>query len=54
MKERGKTVPVHPGEIRAVDDLATSRVVIPRLLKKLENEGRILLYRHEIKIPNEL
>jgi CRP/FNR family transcriptional regulator len=32
------------------DELATSRVVISRLLKQLENEGKILLYRNEIKI----
>jgi CRP/FNR family transcriptional regulator, anaerobic regulatory protein len=32
------------------DDLATSRVVISRLLKQLENEGKILLYRNEIKL----
>ncbi|MGV3686214.1 MAG: Crp/Fnr family transcriptional regulator [Daejeonella sp.] len=32
------------------DDMATSRVVISRLLKQLENDGRILLYRNEIKL----
>lgn len=32
------------------DELATSRVVISRLLKQLENDGRILLYRNEIKL----
>jgi CRP/FNR family transcriptional regulator len=36
------------------DDLATSRVVISRLLKQLENDGKILLYRNEIKILNQL
>ncbi len=34
------------------DDLATSRVVISRLLKQLENDGKILLYRNEIKLLN--
>jgi len=34
-------------------DLATSRVVISRLLKQLENEGKILLYRNEIKLLNQ-
>lgn len=34
------------------DELATSRVVISRLLKQLENEGRIILYRNEIKLIN--
>ncbi|HMU71197.1 MAG TPA: hypothetical protein PKD93_00595, partial [Ferruginibacter sp.] len=32
------------------DDLATSRVVISRLLKQLENDKKIILYRNEIKI----
>lgn len=33
-------------------DLATSRVVISRLLKKLENDGKVLLYRNQIKLLN--
>lgn len=32
------------------NDLATSRVVISRLLKKLENDGLLLLYRNQIKL----
>lgn len=32
------------------DELATSRVVISRLLKQLENEGKVILYRNEIKL----
>ncbi|MBL7830810.1 MAG: Crp/Fnr family transcriptional regulator [Saprospiraceae bacterium] len=32
------------------DDLATSRVVISRLLKHLENENKLILYRNEIKL----
>jgi CRP/FNR family transcriptional regulator, anaerobic regulatory protein len=32
------------------DELATSRVVVSRLLKQLENEGKILLHRNEIKL----
>ena len=35
------------------DELATSRVVISRLLKQLENDGRILLYRNEIKLVKD-
>lgn len=31
-------------------DLNTSRVVISRLLKKLENEGKIEMYRNQIKV----
>jgi len=32
------------------DELATSRVVVSRLLKQLENDGKIILYRNEIKL----
>ena len=32
------------------EDLHTSRVVISRLLKKLENEGKIKLFRNSIKV----
>ncbi len=32
------------------EELATSRVVISRLLKQLENDKKIILYRNEIKI----
>lgn len=35
-------------------ELATSRVVISRLLKTLENEGKLLLYRHQIKLLKDL
>jgi len=36
------------------DELATSRVVISRLLKQLENDGKIILYRNELKILKTL
>jgi CRP/FNR family transcriptional regulator len=36
------------------DELATSRVVVSRLLKQLENEGKIILYRNELKILKPL
>ena len=36
------------------NDLATSRVVISRLLKKLENEKKLLLYRNQIRLLKEL
>jgi CRP/FNR family transcriptional regulator len=35
-------------------ELATSRVVISRLLKKLEIDKRVLLYHHQIKILSQL
>ncbi len=36
------------------NDLATSRVVISRLLKKLENDKKLLLYRNQIRLLGEL
>lgn len=36
------------------DELASSRVVISRLLKKLENDKRLILYRNQIKLLHEL
>jgi CRP/FNR family transcriptional regulator, anaerobic regulatory protein len=36
------------------DELATSRVVISRLLKQLENNKKIILYRNEIKLLKDL
>ena len=36
------------------DELATSRVVISRLLKQLENDKKIILYRNEIKLLSGL
>ena len=32
------------------NELATSREVVSRLLKKLENDGKVLLYRNQIKL----
>lgn len=32
------------------DELATSRVVVARLLNQSENDGKLLLYRNEIKL----
>lgn len=36
------------------DELATSRVVISRLLKNLENQKKLLLYRNQIKLLKDL
>src|SRR5690606_2027685 len=36
------------------NELASSRVVISRLLKKLENEKKLLLYRNQIKILKDM
>ena len=35
---------------RISDDLHTSRVVVSRILKKLENEKKIKLYRNNIRV----
>ncbi len=38
---------------QVADELGTSRVVISRLLKQLENEKKLLLYRNEIKLLSD-
>jgi len=39
---------------QVADELGTNRVVVSRLLKKLETEKRILLYRNQIKLLKDL
>lgn len=36
------------------EELGTSRVVVSRLLKLLENENKVILYRNELKVLNGL
>lgn len=48
-KITGKTV-LNVSHEAIANDLASSRVVISRLLKKLENDGKVLLYRNQIKL----
>ncbi|HTH32408.1 MAG TPA: helix-turn-helix domain-containing protein, partial [Lacibacter sp.] len=36
------------------DELGTNRVVISRLLKKLETDKKLLLYRNQIKLLSDL
>ena len=48
-RHSGSTV-IKASHYQIADELATSRVVISRLLKQLENNGDILLYRNEIKL----
>jgi CRP/FNR family transcriptional regulator len=36
------------------DELGTNRVVVSRLLKQLENDKKLLLYRSQIKLLREL
>lgn len=52
-KNTGKTV-INVSHEQIANDLASSRVVISRMLKKLENEGKVLLYRNQIKLLKDL
>lgn len=36
------------------DELATSRVVISRLLKKLENDKKVILFRNQVKVLKDM
>lgn len=57
LKEKSKTTGsslVNLSHEQIAADLATSRVVISRLLKKLENDKKVLLYRNQIKLLKEL
>lgn len=49
----GKMV-VSASHQQIADELGTSRVVISRLLKMLENENKVILYRNELKVLNSL
>ncbi|UOE40549.1 Crp/Fnr family transcriptional regulator [Chryseobacterium suipulveris] len=49
----GKTV-INVSHEQIANDLASSRVVISRMLKKLENDGKVLLYRNQIKLLKDL
>lgn len=53
LKEKSKTsnsAVLNLTHQQIADELATSRVVISRLLKQLENEQKLVLYRNQIKI----
>jgi CRP/FNR family transcriptional regulator len=53
LKERqriGESAVIKASHQQIADELGTSRVVISRLLKQLENDGRLILYRNEIKL----
>jgi len=51
-KHSGSTI-IKASHYQIADELATSRVVVSRLLKQLENNKKILLYRNEIKLLND-
>jgi CRP/FNR family transcriptional regulator, anaerobic regulatory protein len=49
----GKTV-ISASHQQIADELGTSRVVVSRLLKMLENESKVILYRNELKVLSSL
>lgn len=52
-KATGSTL-INLSHEQIANELASSRVVISRLLKKLENDQRVLLYHHQIKLLSQL
>jgi len=57
LKEKAKTTGstlLNLSHQQIADELATSREVISRLLKKLENDNKLLLYRSQIKIMKDM
>ena len=57
LKEKSKTTGsalINLSHEQIANELATSRVVISRLLKKLENDKKLLLYRNQIKLLRDL
>jgi CRP/FNR family transcriptional regulator len=57
LKERSKangSALINLSHEQIAGDLATSREVISRLLKKLENDKKLLLYRNQIKLLRDL
>lgn len=52
-KATGSTL-INLSHEQIANELATSRVVISRLLKKLEIDKKVLLYRNQIKVLNAL
>lgn len=52
-KATGSTL-INLSHEQIASDMSTSREVISRLLKKLENDKRVLLYRNQVKLLREL
>ncbi|HMP30777.1 MAG TPA: Crp/Fnr family transcriptional regulator [Saprospiraceae bacterium] len=48
--ERSGSTVIKVSHYQIADELATTRVVISRILKQFENDGKLLLYRNEIKL----
>jgi CRP/FNR family transcriptional regulator len=53
-KSKSGSALVNLSHEQIANDLASSRVVISRLLKKLELDGKVLLFRNQLKILKEL
>jgi CRP/FNR family transcriptional regulator, anaerobic regulatory protein len=57
LKEKSRAIDstlINLSHQQIANELATSRVVISRLLKKLETDKRVLLYRNQIKVLKAL
>ena len=57
LKEKSKvtgSAVINLSHEQIANELATSRVVVSRLLKKLENDKKLILYRNQIKIFKDL
>ncbi len=57
LKEKSKvtgSAVINLSHEQVANELATSRVVVSRLLKKLENDKKLVLYRNQIKIFKDL
>lgn len=57
LKEKSKvtgSAVINLSHEQIANELATSRVVVSRLLKKLENDKKLVLYRNQIKIFKDL
>jgi CRP/FNR family transcriptional regulator len=52
-KATGSTL-INLSHEQIAQEMATSRVVISRLLKKLENDKKLLLYRNQIKLLKDM
>lgn len=48
--ERSGSTVIKVSHYKIADELATTRVVVSRILKQYENDGKVLLYRNEIKL----
>ena len=57
MKEKSKATGsslLNLSHQQIADDLGTNRVVVSRLLKKLETDKKLLLYRNQIKLLRDM